>query len=413
LNRLLRLELAVLSLLILMCVTTASGAEILVVGGEGSNCNEDPQCINRIHPEIPMTARAKPGQKILLRTRNASDFDLAPSAAPDPRLGDSQFGTVHPMTGPIHIDGAKAGDVLKVTLLDIDPGEYGFTLITGSGFVADVVEGPYRILWRLDRNHAVTDDIPGVRIPNGSFPGVVTVLPGVEQHAAMLAREAELAAVGGAVRLPHPTHASPAEVCGDEGSKTDECLRTIPPREHGGNMDIRYLGVGVTIYLPCYIDGCGLAVGDLHYAQGDGEVAGTAIEMDADVLLTTELIKEGPTLSRGPHYEGRSTLLDIPSRRFYATTGFPLKSPGEVPPDMRYLESPVVAKLSNLSKDISLAARNALLEIIDYMVDTYGLTRQQAFLVASVAVDLRIGQLVDAPNVGVTAILPLDIFIEK
>ena len=144
--------------------------------------------------------------------------------------------------------------------------------------------------------------------------------------------------------------------------------------------------------------------------QGDGEVSGTAIEMDADVTLTTRVIKGGPGLSRGPHYEGPSRLLDIPSRRFYATTGFPLKSEGDVPPDMEYLESAKVAGLENLSKDISLAARNALLEMIDYMVANHELTREQAYLVASVAVDLRIGQLVDAPNVGVTAILPLDIF---
>ena len=71
-----------------------------------------------------------------------------------------------------------------------------------------------------------------------------------------------------------------------------------------------------------------------------------------------------------------------------------------------------IAGLRNLSKDISLAARNALLEMIDYITDTYGLTPEQAYVVASVAVDLRIGQLVDAPNVGVTALLPLDIFTE-
>ncbi|MDD9998308.1 MAG: acetamidase/formamidase family protein, partial [Rhodospirillaceae bacterium] len=151
-------------------------------------------------------------------------------------------------------------------------------------------------------------------------------------------------------------------------------------------------------------------VGDLHFAQGDGEVAGTAIEMDADVTLTTELIKDGPELLRGPHYEGAARLMDVPSRRFYATTGLPLKAAGVIPPDMAYLESPKAGELENLSKDISLAARNALLEIIDYMVANHGLTPEQAYVVASVAVDLRIGQLVDVPNVGVTAILPLDIF---
>ena len=91
-------------------------------------------------------------------------------------------------------------------------------------------------------------------------------------------------------------------------------------------MDIRYLQAGVSVYLPCFVDGCGLAIGDLHYAQGDGEVSGTAIEMSADVWVTTELLKEGPDLSRGPHYEGSSTLLGIPSRRFYAVTGIPVKN---------------------------------------------------------------------------------------
>ena len=389
----------------------AADGDVLIVGGEGRNCNEDPQCINRLHPEIPMAARAKPGQTILLRTRNASDFDLDPeSTYEDPRAGDPEFGTVHPLTGPIHIEGAEAGDVLAVTLLGIDPGRFGYTLISRIGFLTDRVPGPLRVVWRLNRRDAVTDRIPGVRIPNAAFPGVITVLPGPEQHAAMLAREAALAEEGGTVFLPHALHATPEAICGSQGSAPDECLRTIPPREHGGNMDIRYLGVGVTIYLPCYVDGCGLAVGDLHYAQGDGEVSGTAIEMDADVTLTTRILKGGTMPRRGPHYEGSARLLDIPSRRFYATTGFPLKEPGAVPPDMEYLEAGKVAGLSNLSKDISLAARNALEEMIDYMERSYGLTRQQAYIVASVAVDLRIGQLVDAPNVGVTAILPLDIF---
>ena len=300
--------------------------------------------------------------------------------------------------------------MLAVTILDIDPGPFGATRITGNAFVADRISGPYSVTWRLTRKEAVSDAIPGIRIPNASFPGIVTVLPGPEQHAAALAREAELAAAGGAVSLPQPIHASPADVCGPEGSHRDACLRTGPPREHGGNMDIRYLGVGVTIYLPCYVEGCGLGVGDLHFAQGDGEVAGTAIEMDAEVTLTTAIVKDGPALDRGPHYEGAARLMDIPSRRFYATTGLPLKAAGEVPPDMAYLESAKAGELANLSKDINLAARNALLEIIDYMVATYGLTPQQAYVVASVAVDLRIGQLVDVPNVGVTAILPLDIF---
>ena len=385
--------------------------EVLIIGREGNRCAEDAACFNRIHPDIPMAAWAEPGQTIVFKTRNAGDSLLDPDSSYEDSRGEPPYTTaVHPLTGPVHINGGNPGDVLAVTILDIDPGEFGYTRIIGIGFVTDQIVGPAGALWRLNRQEATSEDIPGVRIPNASFPGIVTVLPGAEQHSAMLAREAELATHGGAVNLPNPAFAVPTVLCGREGSKTDECLRTGPPREHGGNMDIRYLGVGVTIYLPCYIEGCGLALGDVHFAQGDGEVAGTAIEMDADVTVTTRVIKNGPDLARGPHYEGPARLLDIPSRRFYATTGFPLKQEGEVPPDMAYLASAKVAGLENLSKDVSLAARNALLEMIDYIVANYGLTREQAYLVASVAVDLRIGQLVDAPNVGVTAILPLDIF---
>jgi formamidase len=385
--------------------------EVLVIGREGNHCAEDAACFNRLHPDIPMATHAEPGQTIIFKTRNAWDTELDPSSDyTDSRGPGPHLGATHPMTGPVHINGAKAGDVLAVTILDIAPGRFGKTQLLGGAFVADQVKGPASALWRLNRREAITDDIPGVRIPNGNFPGIVTVLPGPGQHRSMLAREAKLAAHGGAVAPPDPQGAVPAAICGPQGRRRDECLRTIPPREHGGNLDIRYLGVGVTIYLPCYLSGCGLAFGDAHYAQGDGEVAGTAIEMDADITVTTRVIQDGPQLARGPHYEGPARLLDIPSRRFYATTGFPIKREGEVPPDLAYLASDKVANLENLSKDISLAARNALLEMIEYMVANHGLTPQQAYLVASVAVDLRIGQVVDVPNVGVTAILPLDIF---
>ena len=389
----------------------AQDGDVIIVGGSGDNCLEDPGCVNRLHPDIPMAARAQPGQTILFRTRDSGDWLGTVSAqTTEPETSSGDFGAVHPMAGPVHIEGAEIGDVLKVTLLNIDPGKYAYTYGGGGGFVPDLVEGEFLTIWRLNRDYAESDDIPGVRIPNSSFPGVVSTLPGPNQLRIMLEREQELADAGGQVSLPSPGGASPAEICGPDGSARNECLRTIPPREHGGNMDIRYLQAGVSIYLPCFVEGCGLTIGDLHYAQGDGEVSGTAIEMSANVWATTEIIKDGPDLSRGPHYEGSSQLLEIPSRRFYAVTGIPVKEPGEVPPDMQYLNSDVVAGLSNLSNDINLAARNAIDGIIDYMVTEYGLTRNQAYVVASVAVDLRISQLVDEPNVGVTALLQLDIF---
>jgi len=400
------------ALLSTLAVCTNAAAEI-VVGDSRVSCADDPACINRLHPDIPTVASADPGERIVFVGRDAFDLTLDPdeyaSADAIPREG---FGIVHALTGPVFINGAKAGDVLAVTIEAFEPADVGWTGAGPFGFAGDQFGTDERfIVWRINDEYAVSDALPGVRIPNASFPGVVTTLPGAALLAEVLARETQLLEAGGAVMNPDPDEAEPASVCGAEGTKPTECLRTIPPREHGGNMDIRYITTGTTVYLPCYIDGCGLAVGDFHYAQGDGEVAGTAIEMGGRMTVTARMVDDPPDLSRGPHYEGPASVLGIPSKRFYAVTGFPLKERGSVPADLAYLESPKIAALGNLSSDINLAARNALAAIIDYIMSEYGYDRAQAYMIASVAVDMRIGQLVDVPNVGVTAILPLDIFV--
>jgi len=391
----------------------AGAGEAVHIRRDGPNCNADPNCINRIHHALPMHVRAEAGQRIVFETRNSSDFNIDPNVeVADPRRGDVPGSTVHPLTGPVYIEGAGAGDVLAVKIIEVIPGDYGITALLPFGFISDLFPGlkRHQVLWRLNPAYAVSEDVPGVRIPNAAFPGVITVLPDAALTARILRREQALAQAGGAVGLPEPVNASPAAICGPGGSHRDECLRTGPPREHGGNLDIRHTGPGATVYLPCRVAGCGLAIGDVHYAQGDGEVAGTAIEMDATVVVDTAIVRDRE-VRHGVHYEGPSRLLDIPSKRFYATTGLPLKAQGEVPPDMRYLASSKVAELENLSKDLSLAARNALAEMLQYLTAHKGLTRKQAYVVMSVAVDLRVGQVVDAPNAGVSAVLPLDIFV--
>ena len=402
------------ALLSTLAVFTDAAAEI-VVGDSQVSCAEDPACINRLHPDIPTVADADPGERIVFVGRDAFDLKLDPdefsSAKAMPREG---FGIVHALTGPVFINSAKAGDVIAVTIEAFEPADVGWTEAGPFGFAGDQFGTDERfIVWRINDEYAVSDALPGVRIPNASFPGVVTTMPGPALLAEVLARETQLLESGGTVMNPDPDEAEPASLCGAEGTKPAECLRTIPPREHGGNMDIRYITTGTTVYLPCYIDGCGLAVGDFHYAQGDGEVAGTAIEMGGRMTVTTRIVDDPPDLSRGPHYEGPAAVLRIPSERFYAVTGFPLKEKGSVPADLAYLDSAKIADLSNLSADINLAARNALAAMIDYIVSEYGYDRTQAYMIASVAVDMRIGQLVDVPNVGVTAILPLDIFVGR
>ena len=168
--------------------------------------------------------------------------------------------------------------------------------------------------------------------------------------------------------------------------------------------------VGTTLLLPCFIDGCGLFVGDVHYAQGDGEVSGTAIEMGAVVTVVTEIRKGLGAFVKVPHFEGGDQLKALEPAEFYATTGMPLKKAGEVPAFLTYIDGDKLGPLTNLSEDLTLAARNALIEMIDYLVREKGLTRNQAYIVSSAAVDLRIGQLVDVPNYIVSAILPLTIF---
>ena len=275
---------------------------------------------------------------------------------------------VHPMTGPVHIEGAEQGDVLAITLIDIEPDQYGYTVIVpGFGFLRDLFPEPYIVNWKLDRQAATSDQMPGVRVPMAAFMGSVGVLPGDTEVKTWLDREQALAEVGGVALPPQPIGARPDAVCGPNGSHKDQCLRTIPPRENGGNMDVQQMQIGTTLLLPCFIDGCGLFVGDVHFAQGDGEVSGTAIEMGATVTLRTEVLKGRGSEMTSPHFEGGPQLKAIAPEKFYATVGFPLKAKGEVPPQHKYLDGQAIAALENLSEDLTVAARGALNELIDYL----------------------------------------------
>ena len=384
--------------------------EVVRIDRMGTHCADDKNCFNRMHPAIPPVMTAKPGQHIVFSTRDALDSDLNLGSKPED-VTAVDLNLVHPLTGPVHIEGAKRGDVLAVTLLDVAPDDYGYTvIIPGFGFLRDKFPNPYIANWKLSRTQAVSEQIPSVVIPFNGFMGTVGVLPGEPETVKMLEREAGLAMAGGFALTPQPIGALPAAVCGPQGSHKDACLRTIPPRENGGNMDIKQMQVGTTTLFPCFVDGCGLFVGDVHFAQGDGEVSGTAIEMGATVTLVTEIRAGLGASVKVPHFEGGDQLVKLAPTEFYATTGFPLKAKGEIPPQHAYLGGEKIGPLENLSEDLTLAARNALIALIDWMVKEKGLTPEQAYVVASVAADLRIGNVVDVPNYAVSAILPLTIF---
>lgn len=378
----------------------------------GATAKDDPNCFNRLHWALEPVARAKPGDYIIYETRDAFDDQFDWSTTPE-QVAACDLNRVHPMTGPVFIEGAERGDALAVTIVDIAPFDYGYTVIVpGFGFLRDVISGPFIANWKLDRLCAVSDQIPGVRIPMCAFPGSIGVLPGAPEVAAALEREGALAAAGGFALMPDPGRALPAKLFGEGAPYAAEGLRTIAPRENGGNMDIKAMQVGTTVIFPVLVDGAGLWTGDIHFAQGDGEVCGTAVEMAARVTLKCEVIKGGGKNIVFPHVTGGSQLRNVEPGRFHAIVGMPVKKAGEVPPHLAYLDSPKVAALTNLSEDLTLAARDALLRMIDWIVENKNYSREQAYVICAAAVDLRIGQLVDVPNIIVSAVLPLDIFVD-
>jgi formamidase len=386
---------------------------IVEVKKKGEHCEQDPNCFNRYHPAIKPVARAKPGDLIMVHTRDALDSNLNLNSQPKD-VTAIDLNLIHPMTGPIYIEGAKRGDVLAIKLIDINPDQYGYTTeIPGFGFLPDLFPKPFVANWKLNRREAVSEQIPGVRIPMNGFMGSVGVLPGEPEIEKWLARESQLAKAGGVALPPEPTGARPADICGKNGTFKDKCLRTIPPRENGGNMDVKQMVEGTTLLLPCFVDGCGFFIGDVHYAQGDGEVAGTAIEMGAIVTVETSIRKGMASIVKQPMFEGGSQIKKLEPDSFHAVVGYPFKNAGEIPPQWAYLESEKLKPLTNLSNDVTLAARNSLIQMLDWLQATKGLTKEQAYVVTSVACDLRISNVVDVPNYAVTTICPMEIFGKK
>ena len=113
------------------------------------------------------------------------------------------LGLVHPMTGPVNIQGAQRGDAIEVEIVDIAPDEYGYTVIApGFGFLRDIFTEPYIVNWRLTRLGAVSPQMPGITVPYEAFPDSIGVLPGDPEIDNILAREAALAGAGGVVLGP-------------------------------------------------------------------------------------------------------------------------------------------------------------------------------------------------------------------
>jgi formamidase len=349
---------------------------------------EEPgRCHNRWHPDIPPALSCRPGDEVVLTTRDAVDgqFTMASTHDDVPRADRS---IVCPLTGPIRVEGAEAGDLLVVDVLDVRPSEFGYTAqIPGFGFLREEFPDPFLVRWEIGDGWATSPDLPGVRIPGAPFMGTMGVAPSRALLERITARERALADRGDDVALPEPKGAVP----GDEPIAR-EGLRTKPPRENGGNLDVKQLVAGSRVLFPVWVDGALFSAGDGHFAQGDGEACGTAIETAATLHVRLDLRKGAAHGVRDVRFSGPRTGGSQPGGPYVATTGLS-----------------VYADAGGRAEDLNLAAANAVRNMIDLLCADHGFTRQQAYAICSVAVDLRISELVDAPNFVVSAVLPLDI----
>jgi formamidase len=340
---------------------------------------------NRWHPDIEPVAHCRSGDAVLMETRDAVDGQIGPdSTLADVSRVDANL--VHPLTGPVFVEGAKPGDLLEVDILDIVPASHGYTLQQhGFGFLRDVFPEPFLVKWSLADGWAMSEQIPRLRVRGAPFMGTIGVAPDRQLLAKATAREAAALARGEFLFPPSDeAGAVPGGVVGREG------LRTGPPRENGGNLDVKEVAKGAKIFFPVFVPGALFSAGDAHFAQGDGEVCGQGVEMRATLLARLTIHPGRAVRERIGGTRIVSAPMAQPAGRCYVTTGLSLADDG-----------------SNHSENATLAARRALLDMIDYLVGE-GLTRQQAYAVCSVAVDLRISELVDVPNVVVSASLPLE-----
>ncbi len=285
------------------------------------------------------------GDVVRFECRDAVDRQLdVESTAED--FGNVSFDPVHPLTGPVAVEGAEPGDVLQVDLLDFQhkgwgytgfmPGEMGLGLLPEDFPDADVH------IWDLqgDVGHFVN----GIEVPLDPFPGVIGVAPGED---------------------------------GEHG--------TLPPLSTGGNMDVKHMTAGSTVYLPVEAEGALFSTADCHAAQGDGEVCVTGIE--APMFVTARFSVRKDMSIEQPQFETTGPF--TPTGRdepMYATTG--------------------------ISDDLMDATKKATRHMIDHLAENRGLTRGEAYILCSAAMDLKVSEVVDAPNWIVTAYIPDSIFPE-
>jgi acetamidase/formamidase len=258
-------------------------------------------------------------------------------------LSQWDLSRIHALTGPVFVEGAEPGDTLVIEVLELQHKGWGWSAVfTDFGPLAGEFPHDYLHHCRLEGEWCwFRDDI---RIPFAPFCGVMGVAP-----------------------------------------RESGRINTAPPRENGGNLDVRHLTAGTIVFLPVLTPGALFSCGDCHAAQGDGEINGTGIESPMTVTLRFDLRQD----------------LHVPELRFRTAPGRPLTSAGKDGYFVTTAHGP----------DLYRNAQQAIRAMLDYLTAEYGLTREEAYCLCGAAVDLKISQLVNTPNFLVSAYLPLGIFV--
>jgi len=228
------------------------------------------QTHNKFSKSISPVLTVQSGAVIEAFTEDASDEQIKTDS--DLTALDSlSFDPIHPLTGPVFVENAQPGDVLKITLHKVELGSWGWNaILPGFGFLADTLKSKYLKIYEFEKDQKAVQFKNGITVPLRPFPGVMGVAP-----------------------------------------DTSAMLSTIPPRANGGNMDDPNMVEGTTIYFPVFVEGGLFSIGDGHATQGHGEVCGTAIESPLRIIYQIELIKNKSLTE--PQYE---------TPDYYATTGF-------------------------------------------------------------------------------------------
>ena len=301
----------------------------------------------RYDNSIPPALSIDSGDIVTMVCREACDGQLTQDSTVA-ALDDLDWDRVHALTGPVEMRDAKPGDTLKVEILEVGHHGWGWTsVIPNFGLLrAEFGETKAVRIWTVGADGCASSDIPGVKVPIEPFMGEMGVAwaePG-----------------------PQPT---------------------MPPTIHGGNMDCRHTGTGCTVYFPVKVPGALFSTGDGHLAQGDGEVAGIAIEAPLDVTMRFTLIKG----------------MEIPAARF-ETSG------------------PTTSKVDGLGHyvtcgtgpDLHTSVEDAVRLMIDTLESERGLDRADAYMICSIACDLKIAVPVlgDGHASHVTYHMPKSIFVD-